>query len=156
MRKFLVVAVSLLFWPSTTIAQSANKGEALCYQIQNSVNALADFTDTRCFPSAGNTPKSLSFIILSSKPVFSVEASKKAWVLVAVAASGDSLNKQSSIKADELWLSDTNLLKGHIAYVIPASLAKSLQRRVKNGQINIETMYSEINRNLVRKTVQKK
>lgn len=156
MRKYVGAVLVVLFLSSVTFAQSAEKGEALCYQIQNSVNALADFTQTSCLPSAGSTPGSYSFIVLSSNPVFSVEASKKAWLIVAIAAAGDSLNKQSSVKADELWLSDAALMKNRTAHVFPASLAKSLQRRVKNGQLDLEGMYSEIKRNLVQKTVQKK
>lgn len=156
MHKFVGVAVVVLFWSSAALAQSAEKGEALCYQIQNSVNALADFTQTSCLPSAGSAPGSYSLIVLSSKPVFSVEASKKAWLIVAVAATGDSLNRQPSVKADELWFSDTTLMKNRTAHVFPASLAKSLQRRVKNGQMDLEGMYSEIKRNLVQKTIQKK
>lgn len=156
MCKYVGAVLAVLFISSATFAQPAEKGEALCYQIQNSVNALADFTRTSCLPSAGSTPGSYSFIVLSSKPVFSVEASKKAWLIVAIAAAGDSLNKQSSVKADELWLSDTALMKNRTAHVFPAPLAKSLQRRVKNGQLDLEGMYSEIKRNLVQKTVQKK
>lgn len=156
MRKLVGMAVVVFFWSSVSFAQSAEKGMALCYQIQNSVNALVDFTHTSCLPSAGNTPGSYSFIVVSSQPIFSVDASKKAWLIVAIAAIGDSLNKQLSVSADELWLSDATLMKTRIAHVFPASLAKSLQSRVKSGQMDLEEMYGEIKRNIVQKTIQKK
>lgn len=156
MRKLVVgVAVMVLCWSSAAFAQSAEKGEALCYQIQNSVNVIADFTQTSCLPNAGNVPGSYSFVLLSSKPVFSAEDSKKAWLIVAVGVAGASLNKQPSVKADELWFSDTTLMKNRIVHVFPASIAKSLQHRAKNDQIDLEEMYREIKRNLVQKTIKK-
>jgi hypothetical protein len=92
----IVLAVSTT--PSLAQSQSAERGQALCYQIEKMVNALVDYTQTSCLPTPGKGQGSQSFILLSSQPVFSVEASKKAWVLVAVAATGDALNKSASVK----------------------------------------------------------
>ena len=76
-------------------------------------------------------------------------------MLVAVASIGKTLNEQPSVKADELWLSDANQMKSRVAYVLPASIAKSLQRQVYNGQLDLEGMYAAIKKNLVRKTIGK-
>jgi hypothetical protein len=76
--------------------------------------------------------------------------------LVAVASVRKTLNKQPSVRTDELWLSDSNLMKSRVAYFFPASLAMSLQRRVSNGQIDLEEIYASIKRNLVLKTIPKK
>ncbi|MNR66060.1 hypothetical protein D3C85_1893670 [compost metagenome] len=65
------------------------------------------------------------------------------------------MNDQPSIKVDELWLSDVNQMKSRVAYAIPVSLAKSLQRQVYNGQIDLSGMYAAIKKNLVQKTVSK-
>ena len=148
--------IALLFLPALGLAQSAEKGQAMCYQIEKTINALVDYTQTSCLPTGAKQKNAYSFILLSSQPVFSVEPSKKAWLLVAVAAVGDILNKSESVKAEELWLSDVNLMKNRVAHVFPAPLSKSLQRRVKAGQLGVEAMYSEISKNLTQKSIPKK
>lgn len=155
MKKIICLFVMvIIFWSLSAEAQSVEKGQSICYEVQNAVNTLVDYTQTSCLPSAGKD-EAFSFIVISSKPVFSVEASKKAWLLVVVASFGKTLNEQPPIKVDELLLSDTNLMKGRIAHVFPASLAKSLQRQVYNGQIDLEGMYAVIKKNLVQKTISK-
>jgi len=152
----LLIAIMILVTlatPRLALSQSAEKGQALCYQIEKMVNALVDYTQTSCLPTAGKSQGSYSFILLSSQPVFSVEASKKGWVLVSVAAAGDALNKNVSVKAEEIWLSDANQMKNRIAYIMPSELAKSLQRRIKADEINLDTMYSEISKNLIQKSI---
>ena len=141
---------------ATAFSQSAEKGQSVCFQIGNMVNALVEYTQTSCVPTLSKTPGAYSFILMSSKPIFAVEASKKARLLVAVAASGDALNRNPSVRADELWLSDANEMKSRIAYVLPAALAKSLQLRAKANQITLDGMYSEISRNLVRREIPKR
>jgi len=135
-------------------AESFEKAEAVCFEAQRNVNALADFTHTSCLPSLGRK-NSRSFILLSDQPVFSTEASKKSWLLVSVAAVGDALNKRPSFKADELWLSDAVRTKEHLAFVIPAEVAKSLQQRIKRDDITLETMYREILSSLSRRQFSK-
>lgn len=152
MRNLSVVAATFLFWSISANAQSIEKGQSVCYEVQNAVNGLVDFTETKCLPSGGEAG-ALSFIVISSEPVFSIEASRKAWILVAIASIGKTLNDQPSLKVDELWLSDVNQMKDRVAYVMPVSLAKSLQRKIYNGQIDLDGMYAEIKKNLVRKTV---
>lgn len=155
MHKSFVFVTVALFWALPTVAESLEKGQSICYEVQSAVNSLVDYTQTTCLPGAGKAG-ALSFIVVSSKPVFSVEASKKGWLLVAVASVGKTLNEQPSVRTDELWLSDSNLMQRRVAYSFPATLAKSLQRRVSNGQIDLEGMYSAIKMNLVQKTIPKK
>jgi hypothetical protein len=132
-------------------AQPIEKGQSICYEIQNYVNALVDYTRTSCVPAAGEG--ALSFIVISSEPVFSVEASKKAWLLVVVAAVGKLMNDQPAVKIDKLFVSDANLMKGRVAYSFPATLTRSLQSKVFNGEMQVETMYAQIGKNLVRKDI---
>jgi hypothetical protein len=155
MRKSFVFVTVALLWSLSAAAQSVKKGQSICYEVQNAVNALVDYTQTSCLPGGGKAG-ALSFIVVSSKPVFSVEASKKGWLLVAVASVGKTLNEQPLVRIDGLWLSDSNLMKSRVAYCFPASLARSLQRRVYNGQIDLEGMYAAIKKNLVQKTIPKK
>jgi len=154
MIRCLVLAAAAL--PTLASAQSSEKVQAMCYQIETTANALVDYTRTSCLPSGGNTPGTYSFILLSSQPVFSVEASKKAWLLGAVAAVGDVLNRNPLVKAEELWLSDSNQMKNRAAYVMPADKARSLQRLVKSDRINLDTMYAEISKSLKRRQIPKK
>ena len=154
MRKSFLIAVVAFFLPLSVFAQSVEKWQSICYAVQNLVNALVDYTQTTCLP-AGGKAGALSFIVISSQPVFSVEASKKAWLLVVVGTIGKTLNEQLSFKADRLWLSDANLMERRTGYFLPISLAKSLQHQVYNGQIDLEGMYAAIKKNLVQKTIPK-
>ena len=72
-----------------------------------------------------------------------------------VAAIGKTLNHEPPLKTDQLWLSDTSLIKNRIAHVLPTSLARSLQRDAFQGRISVETMYTKIRENLVEKTITK-
>src|SRR5262245_29497614 len=56
-------------------AQSTEQGQSVCYEVEKYINALVDYTQTSCIPARGKAGAS-SFTILSSAPVFSVEASK--------------------------------------------------------------------------------
>src|SRR3990167_1748830 len=125
---FSVFAIHQAYSDGETISasvQSIEKGQSICYEIQNYVNALMDNTQTSCLPSGGKEG-ALSFIVISSEPIFSIESAKKAWLLVVVGAFGKTLNDQPSIKVDELWLSDINQMKERVAFVLRANLAKSL------------------------------
>ena len=46
-------------------------------------------------------------------------------------------------------------MKNRIAYVLLASVAKSLQSKVYKGQIDVAGMYAEATKDLVRKTIAK-
>lgn len=154
MRPLIAILIfTALAAPTQALPQSPEKGQAMCYQIEKMVNALVDYTQTSCLPTAGKSPGTHSFILISSKPVFSVEASKKGWLLVAVTATGDALNKNASVKADELLLSDANQMKSRTAYVLPAALARSLQQQIKSNKIGLESMYSQISSNLSQRSI---
>ncbi len=96
MRKSFLVAAVAFFWSLSVAAQSVEKGQSICFDVHNTVNALVDYTQTSCLPSGGKAG-AISFIVLSSQPVFSVETSKKGWLLVVVASIGKTLNEQPSV-----------------------------------------------------------
>lgn len=148
------VFIIVFVWSIFASAQSIEKGQSVCYEVQNYVNALADFTQSSCLPSGGKED-ALSFVTISSEPVFLDESAKKAWLIVVVGAFGKILNEQPSTKVDELWLSDVDQMKKRIAFVLKANLAKSLQQKVYNGKIELEEMYTIIQDNLVKKTIPK-
>ncbi|MEZ5889231.1 MAG: hypothetical protein R3D52_02600, partial [Xanthobacteraceae bacterium] len=80
---------------------------------------------------------------------------KKAWMLVVVAAIGNTLNNTHSVKVDELWLSDTTEMKNRTAYVLPAALAKSLQKEIKSNKISLEDMFTQVNSKLSKRNIPK-
>jgi len=152
MLKLAIVSAVISLWSMSSLAQSADQGQAICYEVQNIVNALVDYTETKCLPVAKEA-EAISFIVISSQPVFSREASKKAWVLVVVASIGKALNQRPGVKTNELWLSDINRMKGRVAYGMPVTVAKTLQRRIVNNKLNLDQMYSIIKKRLKKKVI---
>ena len=140
----------------TALAQNADIGQSICYEAERTVNALADFTRTTCLPSRGRKAGTYGFIVLSGKAVLANDKSKKVWTLIATAAVGKALNDRPGVKGDELWLSDAPTMKRRQAYVVPASLAQSLQRRVHGGQISLDQMYAELGRHMKLRTIEGK
>ncbi len=115
----------------------------LCSEMERLVNALVDYTTTTCLPNITGT-KGATFIFISDKPVFAVEASKKAWIIVVVSAVGKTLNDNPTYSADKVLFADAGMAQEKRYDTVPAALAKSLQRKAYNGQIPIETMWSQI------------
>ena len=151
----LPIFIGMFICSVSVSAQSIEKGQAICYEIQIYVNALFDSTQTSSMPGGGKD-EALSFIVISGDSIFSIEPAKKAWLLSVVGAVGKTLNDQPTTKVDELWLSDLNPTRSRVAFILPLSLVKSLQAEVSNGQIDIEEMYVVIQKNLVKKTLPKK
>ena len=127
--------------------------QAICDGVQGYVNMLVDYTKTTCIP-ADASDDTFNFLVLSSEPIFSVKDSKKAWLVAVVLSIGKAMNDQPDVKAGELYVADANL-KTNVAYFLPVDLAKSLQKEVSAGQMKLEAMYEEIQRNLVRKALPK-
>jgi hypothetical protein len=118
------------------------------------IDTLVDYTDTVCLPTSVASSSGVSFMLISEKPVFSVEASKKAWLLVGLGAIGYVLNeKRPDLKAGEAVFSDGERLKSRTGYFVEVSVLKSLQRRVKSGAISVESAYAELMKNLREKHV---
>jgi hypothetical protein len=126
-----------------------DRAVAICVEIEGPIDALADFTDTKCLPAGVAAPGGANFFLLSEKPVFSVEASKKAWILTCMGAVGFVLNdKRPTFKADEVVLSDVERMKSRTGYMVKATVLKSLQRRVKNDELDLDAAYAELLKNL--------
>ncbi|MDX2073040.1 MAG: hypothetical protein SFX19_01590 [Alphaproteobacteria bacterium] len=145
MKPWKILAVCTILTLATSRASYADEvtqGEAYCYEMQHAINALADFTETTCLPSKDKN--GITFLMLSSKPVFSVAASKKAWLLVVAGSLGKTLNEHPKFKADSVIVSDFNSMRSRQGFRFPAKLAKTLQPKVYDGSMELETMYSKI------------
>lgn len=133
-------------------ASTSEAASSLCNNIAKNINLVADFTNTLCIPAKGRQTGFVSFTILSEKPVFGTPSEEK-WLLVAVAAAGLALNNDPSTNAEELCLSDTNLVTEGKYYVINAARAKSLQQQISGGTITLEQMSSALTQSLILKTI---
>jgi len=145
----MVAVLSLVLAPMLVNAKDptakGDKAVAACADIERMIDGLIDYTDSMCLPAAVAAPAGASFIIISEQPVFTVEASKKAWLLASMGAVGFVLNeKRPSFKADEVIFSDLQRSKERTAYGIKASVLKSLQRRVKSGKLDLNAAYTEM------------
>ena len=76
--------------------------------------------------------------------MFLAEASKKAWVIVVVAAVGKALNDNPSYRADKIFVADIDMAKALKYYAISTSFAKKLQKEVYDRQTSVEIMWSRI------------
>jgi hypothetical protein len=141
------VCFSVAFIALSPVAQPILDEQAICTEIQGYVNLLVDYTKTACSP-AGGSEGAFSFVVLSSEPIFSVEATRKPWLLAVVLSIGKAMNDQPDTKPGELYLADA---KARVAYFLPINIAKSLQNAVGTGQMKLGAMYKEIQKNLGRK-----
>jgi hypothetical protein len=118
----------------------------LCSLMESYINTLVDYTTTKCVPlkEAGG----LGFIFISSKPVFSSEAAKKAWMLTIAGAFGLELNARPNQKIGNIYLTDVDRAKKLQYQVLKGASAKALQRQVKLGQISLDTMWSRLSASL--------
>jgi len=150
--KQLVLAAAgvfaLLFLPAA-VARAApddNQGliaMGLCSEMEPLINTLIDYSYTKCLPNITGA-KGTTFIFITEKPIFAAEASKKAWVIVVVAAVGKTLNDKPSYRADKIFFADVSMAKDKSYYTVSAALAKSLQHKVYSGQMSAEAMWGQI------------
>jgi hypothetical protein len=148
---FAPSVVLLLLPPFYPVVQPVVDQQAICDEVQKYVNALVDYTKTAC--TTGNTGDgSLSFVILSSEPIFSVAATKKPWLLAVALSIGKALNDQPDLKPGELYVLDGDL-KSRFAYAIRVDIVKSLQKSVSASHMKLDAMYEEIEKNLRPKSI---
>jgi hypothetical protein len=95
------------------------------------------------YPALGQ--QGVTFLLLSKEPIFSVEASKKAWLVVTVGAVGKVMNLHHTIKAAEVYVSDMDLLKNRQGFKYPVDLAKRLQRQAAEERLGLDELYGQLN-----------
>ena len=147
MRAFQIGLVIVLaaFWSGGAYAAGDDTvlvAEGLCSEMVEFVNGLADFTATKCLPGGSKT--GTEFIFISEQPVFSVPASKKAWLMVVVAAVGKVLNDHPDYSAGALLFADVKMAATKQYESLPATTAKDLQRRTMAGNLDVDGMWAAI------------
>jgi len=125
------------------------KAEKLCYEIERNINDQVDFTTTKCLPGPSLQKESISFLLISKEPILSLKKSKKTrqyWLITVVRAVGTAMLDNPKIKMGDVYATDTNLMEKHKALCFPGELAKVLQRKAFNGEINLDQLYLELRR----------
>ena len=136
----VLLASAMMFRPAIADAQ-ALEAIRICNKMERQINLLIEYTKTLCVPAQGRN--GVSFIFISQEPVFSSEASKKYWLLVVAATFGATFNA-NTMKSDEVAFADSSMMKNRLAFRMPAKTARTLQRRVKNYEITLDSMYEQI------------
>jgi hypothetical protein len=145
-RGLTTIIITLFFLPIVGFsADETLQAMGVCHQIESNINALVDYTTTKCFPGSGEKRSAIGLILIADKPIFSVEPSKKAWLLVAIAAVGKFMNDHPNIEIEKIFLSDANLMKTRKGFSFRAIFAKVLQKKVYDDQFDLEEMYRQIN-----------
>ena len=119
-----------------------SRGVDLCLELEHLLNRHVPYTVTRCIPSV-NPDDSLSFMVVSGKPIFSIYAAKKAWLSSVVLMLGRPLNQQQNLMVDQVYVSDAALMAKHEAFCFPASIAKDLQLRSETTAMSQQALYQE-------------
>lgn len=147
----MMARLALVMFLTATCASANDRRtdawKAICADAERYVNALVDYTSTRCFPTTGKEG-ALSVLMIAEKPVLSSPAAKKAWLIVVVASLGKVLNERPKLKVDEIYVSDVARTKQRQAYILPLSKTKTWQRAMHNGTKSVDSTYIEIERAL--------
>ena len=112
------------------------QGEGICYEIENSINAMFIGTFTKCWPAAGMEHGTTSLLLISEKGVFSDGAAKKGWLAAVVGAVGYVANQHPEFRLYNVIVSDVAQMKERQAWKLPGETVKSLHRRVHDEEIN--------------------
>ena len=123
--------------------------------MSRNIDTLASTFQTTCLPTAGGKSGVNSVLLIAGAPVFGNDKSKKAFLVVACAAVGSEMNKNSRLRLSELWFSDVERTKQRVAFVAPAAECKTLQSQVHAGSISMEQMYARLEAKTVRREVTK-
>jgi hypothetical protein len=142
----VILMISLLSAQAVNADDFALVALGLCSQIELYTNQTADYTLTKCIPHLADGPRSIDFILVSEKPVFSHEDAKKAWLLVAVSAVGKVMNDHPDMTIENVIVSDANLMKMRKSYRLPGGLCKDLQRKLYYGEVTLDRAYATIMR----------
>ena len=146
-----------LLSPATFAIQNPvpEAARAMCAEIQESINRLAPFTQTSCRSGGGNTPESISFLIISLSPVWDNPDAKQAWLEYVVEAAGTTLtaSENANAKVDEIIVADPVQLNERVAWGLSAPLVKDIWGSVKEGRLKKDAMYPLIEKGMVKKPI---
>ena len=151
--KRILLSLAGMLWLSYALAETIENGKVICEDAERFIHDLGKISgfppraQTYCMPTLGRN-KALSFVIVTSEPVFSSESLEREWLIAVVDSLGRALNDRPTVDVDRLTVSDANSISNGVTYTLPVALTRSLQRRIFTMQIDLDEMYGEIRDNL--------
>jgi hypothetical protein len=151
--KRILLSLAGMLWLSYALAETIENGKVICEDAERFIHDLGKISgfppraQTYCMPTLGRN-KALSFVIVTSEPVFSSESLEREWLIAVVDSLGRTLNDRPTVDVDQLTVSDANSISNGVTYTLPVALTRSLQRRIFTMQIDLDEMYGEIQENL--------
>jgi hypothetical protein len=114
----------------------------ICFDIERSLHTLVPYTATRCIPS--HDVSGLSFMVISTKPIFAIYGAKKAWLTGVVTMMGKALNDHQDLAVNDIWISDGAFMAKGQALALSGSIAKDLQGKANTHEITPERLYLDV------------
>ena len=147
--KRILLSLSGLLWLSSALAETIENGKSICEDAERLIHDVGEISgaQTFCMPTLGRD-NALSFVILTSEPVFSSESLERIWLIAVVDSLGRALNDRPTVDVDQLTVSDAKSISTGITYTLPVALTRSLQWRNVTNQIDLDKMYDEIEQSL--------
>jgi hypothetical protein len=97
-------------------------------------------------PRAASVPdvSGLSYMVISTKPIFAMYGAKKAWLTGEVTMMGKALNHHQDLAVNDIWVSDGALMAKGQALALSGSIAKDLQGKANAHEISPEGLYLDV------------
>ena len=149
----VLLVMGMMFQAATALSDELRHADDLCRKIEMTMNALVGSTRTTCVPILAH--KTVSFLIISEKPIFSGKSEDKEWLIATVGAVANVINARTAIKSAEVFVSDRNMMKERRGYKYPTALAKTLQQQTRAHQMGLEELYQQLNSALIPTSVSK-
>ncbi len=134
--------LSLVAMPRVGAAvEPLEPGRGLCQDITATVNAVADFTETLCLPS--RDLDGMSLVLISSQPVFAIEAAKRAWLITSIGTVA-SILQDTGARTHLLILTDAEASQAGRVFSIASPVALDLSRQAREGRLSPGQFYDGI------------
>jgi hypothetical protein len=158
LKSVLLAAVVLLCSAAIAYPQAGApappEARAMCMTIEKGINASGTGSGaTSCRVGGGNTPESVSFLVVSLTVVWDDAEAKQLWFQAVVEHVGAALNGTTTTKVDEIIVADPSQLADRVAWGLPAAAVKDLQAKVKDGSVKKDEVYPLIEKALVKKPI---
>lgn len=118
----------------------------VCSKVAHQLDTMLDHSGTLCLPGQTSDRRKgwTTFVLVAPRPVVGPASARSAYGVYACAAFGKALNDDRSVQADELWISDTTLVRQGQAYAMKLRTCQQLQPKVQAGMMSIDDMRSTI------------
>jgi len=137
------VLAALLATNTALAASSDSKERAMAKEIELYLNTLLDYTTTVCATRGALAGKGRAVSCATKQAMLDDEKRRKAFVLTALGAVGKVTRDTPSFQCEDVLLADTATAERGIAYRLPCSKVKDLQRGMYDGTVSVEEAWSQ-------------